>query len=150
MAGDKMSGEEKTRAEGPEEGEHKKDRPAESAPAAAPPAPPGGEEKTGTEGGPRPEATEGGPPEGYKPGELMPLDLSTFILSLSSSVLMNLGVVENPVTKKIEKDPAAAKQTLDLIELLKDKTRGNLTEAEEKLFDDILYELRLWYCKVVG
>lgn len=84
------------------------------------------------------------------PGELPPLDFSMFILSLSSSVLMNLGVVENPVTKTTEKEPAVAKQTIDLITLLKEKTRGNLTETEDKLIEDVLYELRLWYCKVVG
>lgn len=84
------------------------------------------------------------------PGELPPLDFSTFILSLSSSVLMNLGVVENPVTKKTEKEPAAAKQTIDLIALLKEKTEGNLDEGEEKLMSDVLHDLRLWYVKVMG
>ncbi|MBI5642713.1 MAG: DUF1844 domain-containing protein [Deltaproteobacteria bacterium] len=81
--------------------------------------------------------------------ELPQLDFSTFILSLSTSVVMNLGLVENPVTKKTEKEPAVAKQTIDLIALLKDKTKGNLTEDETKLLDDVLHELRVWYCKVV-
>lgn len=79
--------------------------------------------------------------------ELPPLDFSTFILSLSTSVLMNLGVVENPVTRQKEKEPAVAKQTIDLISLIKEKTKGNLTAEEEKLMDDVLHELRLWYCK---
>lgn len=82
--------------------------------------------------------------------DLEPIDLSTFIVSLSSSVLMNLGVVENPITGEKEMEPAAAKQTIDLISLLKEKTKGNTTEEEEKLFDDVLYELRLWYCKITG
>lgn len=82
--------------------------------------------------------------------ELPPLDFSTFILSLSTSVLMNLGVVENPVTKKTEKEPKVAKQTIDLIELLKDKTKGNLTDDEQALLDEVLKELRLWYCKAVA
>lgn len=76
------------------------------------------------------------------------LDFSTFILSLSSSVLMCLGVVENPVTKKIEKDLLVARQTIDLIALLKEKTKGNLSDDETKLTDDVLHELRVWYCKV--
>lgn len=80
---------------------------------------------------------------------LPPLDFSTFILSLSTSVLMNLGVVENPVTKKTEKEPEVAQQTIDLIDLLKEKTRGNLNEEEAKLIDDVLHELRLWYVKTV-
>mgnify|MGYP001568353102 CR=1 FL=1 len=82
-------------------------------------------------------------------GELPPLDFSTFILSLSTSVVMNLGLVENPVTKQTEKEPAVAKQTIDLIALLKDKTKGNLTDDETKLLDDVLHELKVWYCKAI-
>lgn len=81
---------------------------------------------------------------------LPPLDFSTFILSLSTSVLMNLGLVENPVTGKTEKEPAVARQTIDLITLLKEKTRGNLSDEETKLVDDVLHELRLWYVKVTS
>jgi hypothetical protein len=90
--------------------------------------------------------------EGEKGGgkELAPLDFSMFILSLSSSVLMNLGLVENPVTGKTEKEPAVARQTIELIELLKDKTRGNLTEEEGKLMDNVLHELHLWYVKAAS
>jgi len=77
------------------------------------------------------------------------LDFSTFILSLSSSVLINLGVLEHPVTKKSEKDTAAAKQTIDLISLLQEKTRGNLTDDEARLIEDLLTELRLQYCKAM-
>jgi hypothetical protein len=79
--------------------------------------------------------------------ELEPLDFSTFILSLSTSVLMNLGLVENPMTGKTEKEPAVARQTIELITLLKEKTRGNLTDEETKLMDNVLHELRLWYVK---
>lgn len=84
-------------------------------------------------------------------GKDMPtMDFATLILSLSSSVLMNLGVVENPVTKTKEKEPEVARQTIDLIELLKEKTKGNLTDQESKLVDDVLAELRLWYVKTVA
>lgn len=85
-------------------------------------------------------------PGAVKP--LPPLDFSTFVLSLSSSVLMNLGVVENPVTKKTEHEPLVAQQTIALLGLLKEKTQGNLTEQEGKLLDDVLHELHIWYCKV--
>lgn len=93
------------------------------------------------------EAKKGG---GAGAEDLPSLDFSTFILSLSSSVLMNLGVVENPMTKKREKEPAVAKQTIDLIALLKEKTRGNLTENEAKLLEDVLHELKLWYVKTAS
>lgn len=82
--------------------------------------------------------------------DLPTMDFATLILSLSSSVLMNLGVVENPVTNTKEKEPEVARQTIDLIELLKVKTRGNLTDQESKLVDDVLAELRLWYVKTVA
>ncbi|MFQ5354863.1 MAG: DUF1844 domain-containing protein [Thermodesulfobacteriota bacterium] len=88
-------------------------------------------------------------PEETKAAPLPELDFSTFILSLSSSVLINLGLLENPVTQKAEKDLAVAKQTIDLIVLLKDKTSGNLTESESKLIEDLLTELQLQYCKAI-
>ncbi len=80
--------------------------------------------------------------------DLLPLDFSTFVLSLSTSVLMNLGLVENPVTKKTEKELPMARQTIDLLALLQEKTKGNLSKEEAKLLDDVLHELRVWYCKV--
>ncbi|MBI5971112.1 MAG: DUF1844 domain-containing protein [Deltaproteobacteria bacterium] len=86
---------------------------------------------------------EGGSP----PQVLPPLDFSTFVLSLSTSALMNLGLVENPVTKKIEKEMPMARQTIDLLALLQEKTKGNLTKEEAKLLEDVLHELRVWYCK---
>ncbi|MBI5344804.1 MAG: DUF1844 domain-containing protein [Deltaproteobacteria bacterium] len=88
--------------------------------------------------------------KGAEGGSLPPLDFPSFILSLSTAVLMNLGVVENPITKQKEKEPAVAKQTIELISLLKEKTKGNLTEEEAKLLDDVLYELRLWYVRTAG
>ena len=94
-------------------------------------------------------------PEGAKTekaGEkaLPPLDFSTFILSLSTSALMNMGLVENPVTKQTEKEMPVAKQTIELIALIKEKTEGNLTEDETKLIDGVLHELRLWYVKAAS
>jgi hypothetical protein len=93
-----------------------------------------------------------GPKDSEKASDagLPTLNFASFILSLSSSALMSLGVIENPVTGKKEKEPVVAKQTIDLIAMLKEKTAGNLDEGETKLMDDVLGELRLWYCKVVG
>ncbi|MBE9529136.1 MAG: DUF1844 domain-containing protein [Proteobacteria bacterium] len=91
--------------------------------------------------------TESSKTAGNAKGPLPELDFSSFILSLSSSALMTLGVIENPVTKQKEKDPVVAKQTIDLIALLKEKTAGNLTDSEAKLLDDALAELKVWYVK---
>lgn len=96
------------------------------------------------------ETAEAGGEKHEAVGSLPPLDFTSFILSLSSSVLMHLGVVENPVTKKTEKELPVARQTIDIIELLKDKTAGNLSEEEAQLMENVLRELKMLYVKAVG
>ncbi len=79
-----------------------------------------------------------------------PLPEVTFtnlILSISTSALIQLGEIEDPISKKPSKDLPLAKQTIDLIGMLKDKTKGNLTPEEEKLVEHILYDLRIRYVK---
>lgn len=73
------------------------------------------------------------------------IDFSTFIFSLSSSAILHLGLMENPYTKTVEKNFPMAKQTIDIISMLKDKTKGNLTEEEENLITHLLTELRFKY-----
>ena len=77
-----------------------------------------------------------------------PIDFSAFILSLSTTALLQLGVIENPYTKKKEKDVAMAKGTIDVLGLIKEKTKGNLTKDEEALMESILAELRMLYYKI--
>ncbi len=76
------------------------------------------------------------------------INFSLFISSLGMQTLMHLGEIANPFTKKNEKDLTQAKQTIDIISVLKDKTKGNLTEEESKILDGLLYELRMKYVKV--
>lgn len=78
------------------------------------------------------------------------LDFSTFILSLNSSVLVQLGLIEDPATGQKAKNLPLAKQTIDLLALLEEKTRGNLTSDEENILKNILYELRMLYVKEKG
>lgn len=73
------------------------------------------------------------------------LTFTDFIVSLSSSVAVHLGLVADPTTGRTDKNLTLAKQTIDLLGLLQEKTRGNLTEEEEKLFKSILFDLRLQY-----
>jgi hypothetical protein len=77
------------------------------------------------------------------------MNFNLFISSLGMQALMHLGEIANPLTKKKEKDLAQAKQTIDLISILKDKTRGNLDEAELGLLDNLLYELQMKYLKTL-
>ena len=73
------------------------------------------------------------------------IDFATFVLSLSHSALMHLGEAPNPETGKVEKNPGLARQTIDLISMLEEKTKGNLTGDEERLLGQILYDLRMRY-----
>ncbi len=75
------------------------------------------------------------------------LGFSTFILSLSTSALVHLGELPDPVTNEKGSNLQLAKQTIGVIELLKEKTKGNLTGEEEKLIDTVLYDIRLKYVK---
>jgi hypothetical protein len=78
-----------------------------------------------------------------------PLDFNTFVLSLSTSALMHLGEAVHPVTGQSEVDLPLAKQTVDLITLLEEKTKGNLTGEEERLLSQVLYDLRMRYLAAV-
>ncbi len=77
--------------------------------------------------------------------ELPEVDFSTFLLSLAHSALVHLGVAEPPPGESAEVDLPLARQTIDLIALLSDKTKGNLTGAEERLLSQILDDLRSRY-----
>lgn len=79
--------------------------------------------------------------------QLPEINFSTFILSLNSSVLLNLGAIEDPSTGRKEKNLPLAKQTIDILKMLEEKTQGNLTRDEENLLKNILYELRMIYVK---
>ncbi len=75
------------------------------------------------------------------------VNFSSFILSLSSSTLLHLGEIADPQSGEKKKDMALAKQSIDIISLLKDKTKGNLTQEEEKLLDHLLYDLQMRFVK---
>jgi hypothetical protein len=71
------------------------------------------------------------------------ISFSSFILSISSSALLHLGEIADPQSGEKKKDLTLAKQSVDIIALLKEKTKGNLTEEEEKLLKHLLYDLRM-------
>lgn len=73
-------------------------------------------------------------------------DLFNFVVTFFSSWgWQSLGKVANPVTGKAERNLDVAKQTIEIMEMLKQKTKGNLTEEETKLLDGLLAELQLNY-----
>ena len=73
------------------------------------------------------------------------IDFSTFVLSLSTSALMHLGAMPAPEGVTQEVSLALAKQTIDILAMLEQKTRGNLTGEEERLLHEVLVDLRLRY-----
>jgi Domain of unknown function (DUF1844) len=71
------------------------------------------------------------------------IDFSSFLLGFASTALIHLGVTPNPETGSVSVDLAAARQMLDVLDLLRTKTRGNLTPDEERFFESLLTDLRL-------
>ena len=78
------------------------------------------------------------------------IDFSTFVLSINSSALVQLGLIEDPASGQKTKNVPLAKQTIDLLAMLEEKTKGNLTNDEENILKNILYELRMLYVKEQG
>jgi hypothetical protein len=79
--------------------------------------------------------------------QLPEVNFSTFVFSLSSSALFHFGEMEDPSTGAKEKNLPMAKHTVDILGMLEEKTKGNLTEDEEQLLKNILYDLRMRYVK---
>ena len=77
------------------------------------------------------------------PAGLPVVDFHTFVLSLGSSALLHLGELEDPDAGSPQKDIPLAKHTIDILAMLEEKTKGNLTAAEAKLIESLLYDLRL-------
>ncbi len=119
------------------EGEEKKEKPQpEAAPAA-------GEQKSASpeEASGKGEQTRGPFPE---------VSMATFIFSLSSSALVHLGEIPEPETNRTQVDLPIAKQIIDTLGMLQDKTKGNLDQDEERLLKSVLYDLRMRYIQKSG
>ncbi len=78
------------------------------------------------------------------------IDFSNFILSLHTSALFHFGDLHDPSYGENEKNLPAAKQTIDILDMLQKKTEGNLDNNERNLLEGILYELRMRYVKESG
>ncbi len=81
---------------------------------------------------------------------MAPLDFSTFIMGLAHQALILLGQVEDPYSGQKTLNMEGARQTIDTIAILEEKTKGNLTGNEEKLITEALAGLRMAYVEVTG
>lgn len=78
------------------------------------------------------------------------INFTSFVISLGSQAFMHLGELPNPLTKQREKDLPAAKHMIDLLGILEAKTKGNLTDDEERLLRQLLLDLRLRFVRETG
>jgi hypothetical protein len=85
-----------------------------------------------------------------EPEQEIKVDFSAFILSLSSSALVSIGEIPDPITKKPNKNLKFAKQMIDIINILKEKTKGNLTKEEDELIQGLSSELKMKYLQAVN
>jgi len=75
------------------------------------------------------------------------INFASFVLSLSSSALYHFGEIPDPVTNKKQRNLLMAKQTIDILGILREKTAGNLTREEDALLSNLLYDLRMRYVR---
>ena len=81
-------------------------------------------------------------PEDAEPERTM---FNEFLMGIASSAFIYLGLVEHPATGRRQVDMTAAKESIDMLVMLHEKTKGNLTRGEEKFFDDLLSDLKMQY-----
>ena len=98
---------------------------------------------------PTPPAAPGAAAHGLECAPEEAVNFSTFVLGLSTQALLHLGEIEDPATGRLERDLGAAKHVIDILGILRDKTRGNLEQAEERLLEAVLYDLRMKYVELV-
>jgi hypothetical protein len=104
---------------------------------------------------PKERAESAEPSEAHAPASethadaLPEINFSAFVISLSTQALMHLGELANPVSGNVDADVPAAKQMIDLLGMIKEKTHGNLNANEDRLMQDILFDLRMKYVEAV-
>ena len=87
--------------------------------------------------------------EARKAAEMPPVEITfaSFIYSLTTSALIALGELPEPTSERTEVNLPLAKQTIDILGILQEKTAGNLTDEEHNLLSNLLYDLRMRYVK---
>jgi hypothetical protein len=80
--------------------------------------------------------------------QALPVTFSTLVLSLASSAVLAMGLEKNPQTGQIEKDLDLARFNIDMLNLLKDKTKNNLDTEERQFLDSVVGDLQLKFVYV--
>jgi len=116
------------------EGSPRADAPPEAKKAEPPP----------TERAPRPQEVESPEPDVSEE----PTGFEMLVSYLSTTTMFQLGLMPGPGGERIPPDMPNARRTIDLLQVLQDKTTGNLTPNESRLLDDVLYELRMTFVEL--
>jgi Domain of unknown function (DUF1844). len=95
----------------------------------------------------KPKVQESSQTEPKKESDYPQVNFTNFVLSLSTSALFHFGDFPEYEGGKTEKNLPAAKQTIDILDMLSEKTKGNLNENENNLIQGVLYELKMRYVK---
>jgi hypothetical protein len=82
--------------------------------------------------------------------QLPEVNFATFVFSLSSSAIFHFGEIPDPATGTKKTNLPMAKHTIDILGMLEEKTKGNLTGDESQLLKNILYDLRMRYVKATA
>jgi hypothetical protein len=85
---------------------------------------------------------------GRGPRQLPPASFATLVSTLVTQIMFALGGIEDPQTKQRYRDLALAKHHIDMLVVLEEKTKGNLSEEEKRLLDQALYEVRMQYVRL--
>ena len=93
--------------------------------------------------GPEKVSASGSAPVAGQEDQDSKVDFHTLVLSLATTGLYQLGLAPHPETRKVEKDLPGARQTIEILEVLQDKTRGNLNPDETRLLDQCLHDLKM-------
>ena len=73
------------------------------------------------------------------------MPFSAFVLSLSTTALAALGQCDDPAFMELPREPEIARNNIDILLMLREKTRGNLTSDEERLISSVMYDLQMRY-----
>ena len=95
----------------------------------------------------KPKVREGAPTEPKQESDYPQVNFTNFVLSLSTSALFHFGDFPETEGGAPQKNLPAAKQTIDILDMLNEKTKGNLDQNENNLIQGVLYELKMRYVK---
>lgn len=80
--------------------------------------------------------------------EFPPADFTSLVSMLTTQAIVALGGMQDPSQGKVTVDPAMAKHCIDTMEMLKEKTKGNLTDDEAKVLEDALYQSQMFFVQI--